>query len=81
MKNAETVTFGGSGLDRSGLIRNDREKTFDLITPNEVLTLSKSDVTSKKRIETSMMPEGILDTLKEQDVIDLAAYLRGDGTK
>ncbi|MEI6236122.1 MAG: PVC-type heme-binding CxxCH protein [Planctomycetota bacterium] len=65
----------------SGLIRNDREKTFDLITPNEILTLSKSDVTSKKRIETSMMPEGILDTLKEQDVIDLAAYLRGDGTK
>ncbi len=65
----------------SGLERNDREKTFDLITPNEVLTLTKSDIVSKKRIETSMMPEGIFDTLKEQEVIDLVAFLQSNGLK
>ena len=65
----------------SGIVRNDREKTFDLITPNETLTLQKSDVKSKKKIELSMMPEGILDSLKEQEVIDLVAFLRGDGAK
>jgi NAD+ diphosphatase len=30
MKNAETVTFGGSGLDRSGLVRNNASDLHDL---------------------------------------------------
>ena len=58
---------------RDALERNDRDQTFDLITANEVLTINKSDLAGKKRIETSMMPEGILDTLSEQQVTDFLA--------
>ncbi len=76
-----TVVKTKDGRMLNGIERNDREKTFDLITANETLTLTKSDVVSKKRIETSMMPEGILDTLKEQEVIDLVSFLRSDGVK
>ncbi len=69
------------GRTLTGIVRNDRDKTLDVITPNETITLQKSDVLSKKRIETSMMPEGILDALKEQEVIDLVSFLRSDGVK
>ena len=76
-----TIVKTHDGRMLTGIIRNDREKTFDLITPGEVLTLQKTDVKSRKRIETSMMPEGILDSLKEQEVIDLVAFLQSDGGK
>ena len=76
-----TVVKTNDGRMITGIERNVRDKTFDMITPNELVTISKSDVKSKKRIETSMMPEGILDTLKEQEIIDLVAFLQSDGTK
>ena len=76
-----TIVKTHDGRMLTGIIRNDREKTFDLITPSEVLTLQKTDVKSRKRIETSMMPEGILDSLKEQEVIDLVSFLQSDGVK
>jgi putative heme-binding domain-containing protein len=76
-----TVLKTKDGRMISGLERNERDQTFDMITTNGVLTISKSDVAGKKRIETSMMPEGILDTLTEQQVIDLVAYLQSGGLK
>ncbi|HLX63489.1 MAG TPA: PVC-type heme-binding CxxCH protein [Planctomycetota bacterium] len=74
-----TVVKTKDGRMISGLERNDRDKTIDMITPNEVVTINKSEIASKKKIETSMMPEGILDTLKEQEIIDLVAFLQSNG--
>jgi putative membrane-bound dehydrogenase-like protein len=71
-----TIIKTKDGRMISGLVRNDRETTFDMITTNEVLTIAKNEVAARKMIQTSMMPEGILDTLSEAEVIDLVAFLQ-----
>jgi hypothetical protein len=41
-------------------------------------TLPKSEVESVMRADTSLMPEGILDPLSDQEIRDLFAYLRSE---
>lgn len=77
-----TVVRTKDGRVVSGILRRvERPNTIELITPNETVIIEKSDIVSKKTIAQSMMPEGILDSLSEQEVIDLVAYLQSDGVK
>ena len=43
------------------------------------VVLNKSDMQSRETSPNSMMPEGLLQTLEKQEVIDLVAYLRTQG--
>lgn len=45
-------------------------------TPNERVTISRSDVRTITPSNISMMPEGLLQQLSDRDVRDLVAYLR-----
>jgi hypothetical protein len=38
--------------------------------------LNKSDIQSREVAQVSMMPEGLLQTLSDKEVVDLVGYLR-----
>jgi putative heme-binding domain-containing protein len=55
---------------------SDRQLTLRIVGQTEPVALSKADIQSRDVAPVSMMPEGLLGTLTEQEVIDLIAYLR-----
>ena len=59
-----------------GLVRNETEKSLDVITIGQILTLSKDDIQTKKQSDQSMMPEGLLKALSNAEVLDLISYLQ-----
>jgi putative heme-binding domain-containing protein len=46
-------------------------------TPDERLPVARSEIRSIVQSDVSMMPEGLLNPLSDEDVRDLVAYLRG----
>jgi putative heme-binding domain-containing protein len=52
----------------------------NMLDPNGLVRVSARRVESIEKSKVSMMPEGLLDTLKEDEILDLVAYLlsRGD---
>jgi putative heme-binding domain-containing protein len=52
----------------------------NMLDPNAITTVNRKKVESMQPSRTSMMPAGLLDTLKEDEVLDLVAFLlsRGD---
>jgi putative heme-binding domain-containing protein len=52
----------------------------DMLDPNKMINVKRDDVERMKPSKVSMMPEGLLDVLKEDEALDLMAYLlsRGD---
>jgi putative heme-binding domain-containing protein len=74
-----TVLSMSDGRTLSGLIKQENEQTLTLQTANEIIRLAKTDVEERHQSNVSMMPEGLLATLSEQEVRDLIAYLAGPG--
>ena len=68
----------------TGLIANYNGDSMMVMTnmldPNGLVTVNSKKVESIEKSKVSMMPEGLLDTFKEDEILDLAAYLlsRGD---
>ncbi len=60
-----------------GIIKREDDKSLTIVMPNEDLVLPKNEIKERTLRTMSMMPEGLLDSLPEQDIRDLAAYLRG----
>ncbi|MFO0950324.1 MAG: family 16 glycoside hydrolase [Isosphaeraceae bacterium] len=52
----------------------------NMLDPNNQTSIDRNKIEDMKPSPTSMMPEGLLNTLKEDEVLDLMAYLlsRGD---
>jgi putative heme-binding domain-containing protein len=52
----------------------------DMLNPSKLTNVDSKKVESMKVSKVSMMPEGLLDTLKEDEILDLIAFLmsRGD---
>ncbi|MBI5799344.1 MAG: c-type cytochrome [Verrucomicrobia bacterium] len=61
----------------SGVMARQDATAVTIITPNETLTIARSDIAKLKQSELSMMPEGLLQALPEDEVRNLIAYLRG----
>ena len=59
----------------NGLVRNANERTVTVISPAEQPTLERRAVESINLAEQSMMPEGLVDGLKPDELRDLIAYL------
>ena len=60
-----------------GVILRDEGQSVTIATPAEVVTLAKRDVAAVEPQGFSMMPEGLVLALKEDELRDLVAYLRG----
>jgi putative heme-binding domain-containing protein len=63
----------------TGIVTRDDEQMLTVQTETETVMLPKSQIARVRVSDTSMMPEGLLQTLSEQEALDLIAYLRGPG--
>jgi hypothetical protein len=52
----------------------------DMLDPNGLVSVSHKKVEAIEKSKVSMMPAGLLDTFKQDEILDLVAYLlsRGD---
>jgi putative heme-binding domain-containing protein len=63
----------------TGIVKAQDETSVTILTPNETVTIPRKEIQSLRQNELSMMPEGLLDSLSEQEVRDLIYYLRQPG--
>ena len=61
-----------------GVIRRNEGQSVTIATPAEVVTVAKRDVAAIDPQNFSIMPEGLVLALKEDELRDLVAYLRGN---
>ena len=61
----------------SGILKQQNDQSVTLVTANETIVVPRNEIRSLKESELSMMPEGLLQSLNDQEVRDLIYYLRG----
>ncbi len=66
------------GRTINGIIRADNKVSLIVQTANEKLTIPVDEIDSKTQSKLSIMPEGIFDRLKREEIIDLIAYLQNN---
>jgi putative heme-binding domain-containing protein len=59
----------------TGIIKEETDQVVTVQTQNELLRLPKTDIAERVQSPLSMMPERLLDSLKDEEVRDLIAYL------
>lgn len=74
-----TVLKLKDGRTVTGVIPEQNEKVLTLQTPAERLTIQRSDITDQQQLNQSLMPEGLLTALGEENVKHLVAYLMSNG--
>jgi len=67
------------GRSITGLVKQQDDKSVTLITQNETLTFPRNEIQSLQQSELSMMPEGLLAPLTDQEARDLLYYLSRPG--
>jgi putative heme-binding domain-containing protein len=70
-----TVVTTTTGRTLSGVVKQETAAALTLQTQNEVVLVPKSDIESQTATKLSMMPEGLLEPLRLEEVRDLIAYL------
>jgi putative heme-binding domain-containing protein len=60
----------------TGVVVRQDARSITIVTAAETATIARSDIAFMKESELSMMPEGLLQPLNEQQVRDLIAYLQ-----
>lgn len=63
----------------TGIIKAENDNALTIITANDLLIVPRNEVQSIQQGQLSMMPEGLLDTLSQQEVRDLIYYLSRPG--
>ncbi|MCU0703264.1 MAG: c-type cytochrome [Fimbriiglobus sp.] len=63
------------GRQLSGLVKGETPQTVTVRTVNEEVVLSKADIDERKGTNNSVMPEGLFDALKPDELRDLLKYL------
>ena len=72
-----TKVFGRiMNLKGDGIIFN-----TNMMDPGAQTTIARKDIKSMELSKVSMMPPGLLNTLKDSDILDLLAYLLSKGNK
>jgi putative heme-binding domain-containing protein len=80
----QTYTFETqAGKFITGLIIKETEKTVEVIedplAKTKPVVLKKSDVAERKKYPKSIMPQGLLDKLTREEILDLVAYIAAHG--
>jgi putative membrane-bound dehydrogenase-like protein len=63
------------GRTLSGIVRKETPQAVTIRTVNDEVTVPVADIDSRKPTALSIMPDGLLDALKDDEVRDLVAYL------
>jgi putative heme-binding domain-containing protein len=67
------------GRSLTGIVKQQDDKSVTVITQNETLALPRNEIQSLQQSELSMMPEGLLAPLADQETRDLLYYLSRPG--
>lgn len=67
------------GRTITGVIPQQTERALTIQTPAERLTIEKSQIVEQQQLPMSLMPEGLLTALGEENVVHLIAYLQSLG--
>lgn len=59
----------------TGTVLRETERTLEVQTATDKLTLDRNDVKSRQQSELSLMPDGLLEALSDDQVRDLFGYL------
>jgi len=59
----------------SGIVKGESAAAVTVRTVNEEIVISKKDIEERKPTQLSVMPEGLFDAMKPDDVRDLVAFL------
>ena len=70
-----TVIETDDGRLVQGMVKRETDSGLTLQTLNDVVVINKAEIIDRELSELSMMPEGLLDPLSEQDILDLVKYL------
>jgi putative membrane-bound dehydrogenase-like protein len=71
-----TIVTTKDGRTVNGIIKREDKRTVTLQTPNDVVTIAVEDIDERRKSPLSLMPDGVLPNLKDEEVRDLIAYLR-----
>ena len=63
------------GRSVSGIVQRETDSALTVRTINDTIVIAKDDIDDQTQSELSLMPERLLDSLKENEVRDLIAYL------
>ena len=63
----------------TGIVKKESPQAVTVRTVNEELVIPVTDIEKRKPTQNSVMPEGMFDALKPDEVRDLVAYLMGKG--
>jgi putative membrane-bound dehydrogenase-like protein len=66
-----------NGRNVNGLVIKEDAGAVSIQTPTELLTVPKTEIAEREQLETSLMPEGLMETMTREQVRDLVAYLAG----
>jgi putative heme-binding domain-containing protein len=72
-----TVLQLDSGRTINGIVTQETDKAVTVRTANETIVVPQDEIEERMVSKLSIMPEGILDKLTDNEVRDLIAYLRG----
>lgn len=70
-----TAFYLSDGRVITGLLRKETLQTVTVRTVNDTVVIPAKEIESRKGTNQSLMPDGLLDTMKNEDVRDLIAYL------
>ena len=73
-KNGDQVTGRVVNLNDNNVMLS--PNMFD---PDELVSVNRSNIVSMEPSKVSLMPEGLINTLKEDEILDLVAYLLSKG--
>src|SRR5262249_5877642 len=69
------VVAMSDGRILNGLVKAQTARTLTLQTQTEALSLDRSEIEGVRPSASSLMPDGLLDPLKPEEIRDLIAYL------
>src|SRR5207302_230017 len=69
-----TVVETKAGRTLSGIVKKESDAAITLQLQNEVIVLPKTDIETRTQTKQSMMPEGIFEPMRLEEVRDLVAY-------
>ena len=67
------------GRTITGVIPEQTERTLTVQTPAERLTIERTQIVKQEQLPMSLMPEGLLSALGDENVKNLIAYLMSNG--
>lgn len=66
------------GRTAAGIVQRETPAAVTLVNMAETLTIARDNIKKLDRLDVSLMPPGLLQSLKEEEVADLVAYLKSD---